>query len=186
MLIKYHSSGYIIVQANADYSQDYFGIDRTTWPLDDVKGELCWLRNVQNTAGAYDSVLGDLQQAKAYLMCCEKEGLNTQLLYCKSTAKGQFVPVSQDVSLSFCGLDYAYPNGDYYSSILNEIIAGKSALAKRWKPRLNQYGLISSMADMVAFRKERRDFVQDLGIDSMVLEKGHFAIFEIYLCIPLV
>ena len=180
MLIRFQSSGYLIVQANTEYSLDYLGVDRTTWPLDEVNGASGWLRNEQNTAEENECVLGDLHQAKDYLTNCKKEGINAVLLYCKSTAKGSIVPVPQHLPLSFCGLDYAYPSGDYYSSILNEVIAGKSALATRWKPRLNQYGLLSSLADAIAFEKERRNFAQELGVDSMVLEKGFFAVFEIY------
>lgn len=182
--MKFQSSGYLIVQVMDSILQDYCGVDRTIWLLGDEKSDLCWLENEQDNAGERDCVLGNLQQAESYLRRCKNEGINVRHLYCKCTAKGKCIPVPQNISLTFCGLDYAYPSGDYYSSVLNEVIAGTSTFAMRWKPRLNPYGLISSEADMNTFIKERAAYAQEYGCDSVVLEKGFFAAFEVYLCAP--
>lgn len=181
--MNFQSAGYLVVQSPD--TADYFGVDRTRWPLCDEE-DGGWLENEQDCADMCDGVLGNLQQAESYQKSCKHAGIHVRLLYCKCTASGNCIPPPGNAALVFCGMDYAYPNGDYYSSVLNEVIGGTSAFAKRWKSKLNAYGLIASESDMDTYIKERTAYAQKLGADSVVLEKGFFSAFSVYLCVPIV
>ena len=172
--MQYQSSGYLVVQSKA--GGRYCGVDRSTGIVPDG---VDWLEQEQYDLD--ECALGSREQAESYRDHCRNAGIETHLLYCRCTAPGTQVPAPPKEQLTFCGWDYAYPNGDYFSALCNEIIAGASALAERWQPRLNAYGLLSSEEDVAAFVRERADFAQTLGRDSMMLEKGFFAVFAVYM-----
>ena len=128
-------------------------------------------------------MLLDKDNAIQYYVNCTENHIPVRLLFCHcgveaSVFTAQGLP--HTLHLKELGYDYAYPSGDYFSSILNEVLYGKSGLAGEWEERLNQYGLLASEADVSAYIERREQQIQESGEDPTCFEKGPFVVFRLF------
>lgn len=177
------NSGFLVTGMPIDVSGNaYFGVDTGVWP-NGITSEA--LENAVEKGYVdltYPVLLGRRDALQYYLDCVEGH-VPARILYCQcSSAKlgGTARKLLHKLQFKELGYDYAYPNGDYFSSILNEAMYGKSKLVKEWAGRLNQYGLLASELDVLAYIKRRMQLEQEYGEHSMILEQGPFSVFHLY------
>ena len=160
----------------------YFGVDTEVWP-NDITPEA--LENEMEKAYmdlTYPVLLNEHDALQYYFNCIEAQ-IPARLLYCQCGREpfdGKAQKLPHKLQLKELGYDYAYPSGDYFSSILNETLYGKSKLPAEWAGRLNQYGLLASQSDATAYIKRRKQLEQEYGEHSMMLEKGNFGVFHLF------
>lgn len=180
ILIK---SGFLVTGTPRDMpGHKYFGVDTDVWP-NGITSEA--LENEVENGYAdltYPVLLSECDALQYYLDCIEGR-IPARLLYCQCSSEafdGTVQKLPHKLHLKELGYDYAYPSGDYFSSILNEAMYGKSKLAEEWGGRLNRYGLLSSESGVFAYIERRKQLEQWYGEHSTILEKGSFSVFHLF------
>ena len=186
--MKYKSNGFLVVSPSKTINGiSYCGVDTDVWPADE------WLFSDPNSPRHEYSVIDyekvfllDMGSAAKYYEYCLSKGIHARLLYCESTTEGTFYEKNSFFDsldkVLLLGYDYAYPNGDYYSAILNDIIYRDLDFSRKWKPQLNKNGLFSSFEVVSSFSKdrERTSILANNGSPYPVYELGQFSVFRIY------
>ena len=186
--MKYKSNGFIVVGTSITINGiSYCGIDTDAWPAD------LWafseLAKQQYKIFATDCekvFLLDMKSAVKYYEYCCSNRIPARLLYCESTAEGtRYETTSFFAGLEcahFLGYDYAYPNGDYYSAIANDVIYRELDFSNKWKVQLNQYGLFTSFETIssFAYNRDRASFLANKGGPYPVFELGQFSILRVF------
>lgn len=186
--MKYKSNGFLVVGPSITINDiSYCGVDTGVWPAD------VWPFSESTNQRYEDSVIDfekvfllDMESAVKYHRCCCEKGIPARLLYCESATEGTLYETTSSFAILekslFLGYDYAYPNGDYYSAIVNDIIYRNLAFSNRWKPLLNKHGLFSSLETISAFSKdrERTSILANKDSPYPVYELGQFSIFRIF------
>lgn len=186
--MEYKSNGFLVAGAVITINGiSYCGVDTNVWPAD-----ICSFSELTNpwwedSAIDYEKVLLlDMENAvKYYAHCCSK-GIPARLLYCESTTEGTFYEITPCTTglekALFLGYDYAYPNGDYYSAVLNDIIYRNLDFSNKWRPHLNKYGLFPSFETVCSFSEDREctSILANRVSSYPVYELGSFSIFRIF------
>lgn len=176
--------GYLVTEGPAIINNiDYYGMDTNAWPIgiSPLEG---WVPDICDKALADLSfpLLLDYYTALRYYTMCKRTGIIPRLLYCVAIANHcESVNLERLNSLpcSFLGFDYAYPSGDYYSAIANDIIYEKGCLSSQWNMYLNRYGLFSEEETIRAFAKSRTTLLRN-GACNKAVESGIFTIFAVF------
>lgn len=180
MIIK---SGFLVTGMPVNIAgRDYCGVDTGAWP-EGISAEALRDEAEKGYINLSCPVLLDEDNAISYYVNCTESHIPARLLFCQCSGEASGFPAQSlphTLRLKELGYDYAYPSGDYFSSILNEVLYGKSKLAVEWGERLNQYGLLASEADVSAYIKRREQQIQESGEDPTCFEKGSFAVFRLF------
>ena len=186
--MKYKSNGFVVVgPATTIKGISYHGIDTDIWPADVWAFSESAKQRYEDSVIDYDKVfLLDMKSADKYYEWCCSNGIPARLLYCESPAEGTFY---ETTSFSACleravflGYDYAYPNGDYYSAVANDVIHRDSDFANEWKALLNSHGLFPSYETIssFAYNRDRASFLANKGGPYPVFELGQFSILRVF------
>lgn len=160
----------------------YYGVNTGVWP-NGITSEALKDEVEKGYVDLTYPVLVDKENAVQYYANCIKSLISVRLLFCQCSSEisGCIVEKpSHTFHFKQLGFDYAYPSGDYFSSILNEVLYGKSKLAVEWGERLNQYGLLASEDDVLAYIKRRKQFIQECEEYPTLYEKGPFSVFRLF------
>lgn len=186
--MKYKSNGFIVVGSSITINGiSYCGIDTDVWPADIRSfSELAKLQ-CENCVADYEQVfLLDMKSAVQYYECCCLNGIPARLLYCESATEGTFYETTSFCTslerAHFLGYDYAYPNGDYYSAIVNDVIYRELDFSSKWKAQLNKHGLFPSFETVSSFAngRDRALLLANKDRSAPVFELGQFSIFRIF------
>lgn len=185
--MEYKSNGFLVVGTSKKINGiSYCGIDTDVWPAG-----VCSFSGPSNQLYANLSIdyqkvfLLDRESADKYYEYCRTIKIPVRLLYCESTTEGTFYETTPFFTslekARFLGYDYAYPSGDYYSAVVNDIIYRDSDFSNKWKPLLNKYGLFSSLEVISSFSVDRERIMTQANESSPypVYELGEFSIFRI-------
>ena len=182
--MKYTAKGFLVTCAPFKIKDKiYHGVDTQAWPIG-----FCFANDLvenlyeESFADLSFPFLVDYDSALAYAEKCRANGIMTRLLYCEvlSQCGSKKQPNwGNSAAASFLGYDYAYPSGDYFSVILNELLYPETNYAFHWKAQLNQYGLVPSLEVMHSLVKERTSLMNQSD-GSLLHEKGNFVLYRIF------
>lgn len=176
-------NGFLVTGMPVDRpGRQYCGVDTGAWPMG-ISAEALRDEAEKGYINLSCPVLLDEDNAISYYVNCIESHIPARLLFCQCSGEASGFPAQSlphTLRLKLLGYDYAYPSGDYFSSILNEVLYGKSGLAGEWEERLNQYGLLASEADVSAYIKRREQLVQECGEEAAFFEKGTFSVFRLF------
>ena len=175
------ATGYLVTESPVFLqNKPYFGVDTNAWPLDiPFSSPLIAAIYEMSYLDLSYPFLVDYETAKHYAQTCMDLGINIRLLYCKTQTDCPLMTIPSfpnEQGVRFLGYDYAFPSGDYYSSILNDLIYRDNALSRKWNTCLNKFGLFQEKTKVNNFICDRQAFL-DNGI---LYEKGVFSVFEVY------
>lgn len=182
--MEYYTTGYLVTEGPTIINNiDYHGVDTNPWPIGiDLLEE--WVPAICNKALRDLSfpLLLDFHTALRYHTMCSKQGILPRLLYCvviPDRCEPEDMEQISSLPCTFLGFDYAYPSGDYYSAVANDIIYEKGHLRSQWKKHLNGYGLFSEIEQIRAFAKTRNALLRDRAYTN-IIESGSFAIYGVF------
>ena len=186
--MKILSNGFLVVGDSITVNGIFYcGIDTDVWPADILPFS-------GSAKQRYDDAVTDCQKVflldrdnavKYYEYCCSRD-IAVRLLYCESFTEGTLYETeacSDGVKNAvFLGYDYAFPSGDYYSSVVNDVIYMNLDFSNRWKPQLNRYGLFPSFESVCSFSEDRKEVSvrANEGSPYPVYEPGYFSIFRVF------
>lgn len=172
---------------NTVNNYQYRGVDNDVWPVE-VKRENNSLLSCihENLIDMTDRpFLIDLQTLQAYLQAAKLQPVRT--LYCEaeSPEKAHYSQILHNkyaVKEFFLGYDYAWPNGDYYSAVLNDLIYRNIPSLEEHASRLNLHGLFQTEQQVTVFAEARKKLAMGLGKEDAIklLEGGTFCKFKIF------
>ena len=142
----------------SEYFEPYYdeNIDKTFFNL----GDHTWI-----------AACNDMNYIYKYIKEAEKQNIKYRLLLCETDLPyPRFV--CPDFEKTFLGYDYAYPSGDNYSAVYNEIPYVFPQF------QLNQYGLFQTREEIEKYIAERERF--KLTHPPLTLEGGEFVIFRLH------
>lgn len=181
------AKGFLIVEEPISKNGiNYYGVNTNAWPIGtDFSSEV--IANICEASYLYLDfpLLADFDSALHYYRSCEQIGIKPRMLFCEALIDRPLknLPQFENPHVgTFLGFDYAYPSGDYYSAIVNDIINRDISLPTRWKHHLNRFGLLPTEDELLLFVKERalavkEDEEHDQGI---LFEKGNFVEFRVF------
>ena len=185
--MKCISNGFLVVGATKNINGiSYCGVDTDVWPAETCPFSESTNQRYEDSFIEHTKVfLLDMESANKYFEYCCSLGIPARLLYCESNTEGTFyesTPFGPGFEKAiFLGYDYAYPNGDYYSAILYDIIYRNLDFSNKWRPLLNKHGLFPSFETILSFSKDREriSILENKGSPYPVYELGQFCIFRI-------
>ncbi|MBP5433043.1 hypothetical protein [Ruminococcus sp.] len=142
----------------SEYFEPYYdeNIDKIYWNSDDTT----WI-----------AACNEMNYIYNYVKEAEKRNIKYRLLLCETD-----VPYPRfdcpEFKKTFLGYDYAYPSGDNYSAVYNEIPYVFHQF------QLNQYGLFQTREEIEKYIAERERF--KLTQPPLTLEVGEFVIFKLH------
>lgn len=163
----------------------YHGVDTNAWPVgtcfsQKTATDLCELSNIDLSY----PLLIDFNSAVQYYAECERQQKNVRLLYCEVSGCNSSMSLPNYYNHSdrfFLGFDYAYPSGDYYSAVANDVIFRNGSLSSKWRQHLNEYGLFQNAEQVQSFAQDRLAFLHNKSIDEhYYIERGNFSVFCIF------
>ena len=113
----------------------------------------------------------DMNYINKYIKEAEKQSIKYRLLLCETDLSYPRFDCP-DFKKTFLGYDYAYPSGDNYSAVYNEIPYVFPQF------QLNQYGLFQTREEIEKYIAERERF--KLTRPQLTLEAGDFVIFRLH------
>lgn len=182
--MKTSISGYLVTEGPEAISNIcYSGVDTNAWPIGLTHlSELAPEMYEKTYIDSSYPLLIDLPSAIQYCSLCINDGKSPRILYCEVIDKNSTIGIP-DHRVSSCytllGYDYAYPNGDYYSAVANDIIYSKGYLRHKWRKYLNEHGLFSSKDQIQLFVQERTALSNKLA-NTLTIELGNFVIFRVF------
>ena len=182
--MEYTSNGFIVTEGPELVNGiGYYGVDTNVWPIGQTfSSQLATeIKEIAYVDLAFPLLI-DLPSALQYYSECNRLGISPRLLYCETECKNSSVVISEFCNSTYCtflGYDYAYPSGDYYSAVANDIIYRKDEFSIKWKTYINQYGLISSEKLIQLFAIERMEALQK-NPNALSFETGNFVIFRVF------
>ena len=182
--MEYCTTGFLVTGGAKTISDfTYYGVDTDAWPIGDRILETLAPKIYEN---AYSDLsyplLIDFDSATKYCSMCEREGETPRLLYCEAilnSFSGEIPECRAPLLSTFLGYDYAYPSGDYYSALFNDVIWDKGCLTAKWRRQLNRYGLLYSEDQMRMFVQDRIT-VSSRNVGDYAVELGNFVIFRVF------
>lgn len=182
--MRYCANGYLVTEGPTTISGiNYCGVDSNAWPIGLTPLEK-WVPIICEEAlnDLSFPLLLDLGDALRYYAICKNVGKTPHLLYCEvlgDYSEGTIGENRNSPPYVFLGFDYAYPSGDYYSAVANDIIYHKGYFMTKWRHKLNQYGLFSRADQIQAFVKDRKNWL-NRSVHNHVVELGNFVVFRIF------
>lgn len=181
------AKGFIVVNEPIVIKETaYFGVDTGAWPIgtifdSKIATDICEISYLDLGF----PMLIDLASAVRYCHSCEIAGIKPRVLYCEvvvNHSKNDLPQFENPLDSSFLGFDFAYPSGDYYSAVVNDIIYQDRSLPTHWKKHLNEFGLLPTKEELIQFAKERAFFAKKnlLQGRELLFEKGNFVSFCLY------
>lgn len=184
---KYIANGFLVTAPPTSKSYKYLGVDNNSWPAE-VGTQYAALRAVLNGAYAKSEntpILLNIKLTRTYKRICVLSDTPARLLYCEaySDYEGNYDPNLHRqfaIQSNFLGYDLAYPNGDYYSAVLNDLIGRKEPFICQCI--LNENGLIESLSTAFEFALKRKQVQAQLDRigQGFLLEGDTFCIFGVY------
>lgn len=187
----YIANGFLVTAQPAGTGYRYLGVDNDAWPVlvGEPYGALRAALNGAETPDEETPVLLNADMAALYLKLCRASHRTVRLLYCEVTTEhgGSYDPVLHQrfaLESQFLGYDLAYPNGDYFSAVLNDLICREGLFAEQYE--LNQSGLLDSLSAASAFALERKRKKEELDRTGQgnLLEGDEFYVFGVYAVSP--
>lgn len=186
--MKINAKGFLVVSSPIDVNGIFYhGVNTNAWPLgEQFEMELAQSLCELSYCDLSFPLLVDFESALRYSRMCEKATLIPRMLYCEvlTNCTTYNLPHFEKPQNSiFLGYDYAYPSGDYYSAIVNDIIAQGRPLAKQWKKHLNEFGLLPTKDELIEFIRAREALVeqQKENAQGTLCEIGFFVGFRVFL-----
>lgn len=182
--MNYITRGYLVVEAPIYINGiRYCGVDTNAWPIGlEFSSKLAAEIKEHAYGDLSFPLLIDSLSATQYHSACKIHKMKSRMLYCEvlhGDANNEITDCNNFERCTFLGYDYAYPSGDYYSAIANDIIYRRGSLSERWRTHLNQYGLIPSAKEIHLFAQDRFELLQKAECTES-LEKGNFIIFRVF------
>lgn len=167
---------------------NYCGTDFPAWPLDlnecksFTEEERLSLERREYLSTSKSAMLMKYSEYKKYIIECRAVFPGARSLYCETSALYPEIDnglhSSFAVKENFLGFDYAFPAGDYYSSILNDLLYRPYLFEHDIYSKLNIYGLFSSDIDLNNFIKARRK--KEKEMPYLTFEIGDFIKYALY------
>lgn len=164
----------------------YSGVNTNAWPIGtDFDSETAMNICKHSYLSLDFPLLIDFESVLHYRQRCVCAGIKVRMLYCEVLVDHpdcnlpQFDKPQESIYLGF---DYAYPSGDYYSAVANDIIGLHRDFPTYWKNNLNEYGLLPSANHLFRFIQERNIAVKEKERhgQNLFFEKGSFVGFRIF------
>ena len=184
--VNIFSNGFLVTEdlLNVNNS-NYCGVDKNAWPLGTESDILPLAQDKVEESYMNLSAPLLINQADliTYIQTCKEFNIAYRVLYCEVYSK-EF-PLDAKLhdmygkSEHFIGYGYAYPSGDYFSAIWNDVIYSSSSFAIKWKRELNQFGLLPSLHTAILFAKKRNSALSDFQCYkyAVPMEQGFFKFF---------
>lgn len=173
-------SGFLV--CGPEREDGYSGVETNAWPLGECAAFSQKTKEFQNCGVTDQPCLTSSQEAMEYYSECIARQIPCRILYCQvDTGNFQATPFQYPIgenNLRFLGMDYAYPSGSYFSVFANEVKMARTDFHKKWKERLNPFGLLPSQQLLTQFIRERDQ--EEIAGDSLFFEKGCFVTFGVY------
>lgn len=183
-------NGFLVTMQPTDIQPPiYYGVDNQAWPAEFDKTVYPQLSNIADDClTSFETpLLLDADALQSYLELCVCQDIPVRVLYCEvlSTEQQRYDSALHNrfaTPSSLLGYDYAYPNGDYYSAVLNDLITRDLCFRVNFRNRLNPYGLFSLLKDMTEFIAERELMKSFLKPEEKgtLFEEGFFSIFRLF------
>lgn len=164
----------------------YSGVNTDAWPIgtDFDSRKAVNIREFTYQDLAFP-MLVDFDSAVCYYRSCECTGIIPRMLYCEALvnySKSNLPQFDKPQNCTCLGFDYAYPSGDYYSAIANDIICNDRFLQTHWKEHLNKFGLLPTEDKLIQFAKARDNFIREneKSGQELLFEKGNFIGFCVF------
>jgi len=114
----------------------------------------------------------DLDYIYRYIEVSKELGIKYRVLLVKTEIPMPTVEIDKELEMEFLGYDYAYENGDNYSTVYNEILFVFPEF------ELNQNGLFQTKEEIIEYISRREEY--EKTHKPYTLEVGDFTIFEVY------
>ena len=169
----FHANGFMIagkpIMINSIF---YHGVDTDPWPLGEPP--------FPDSSSWVDACFINESSALHYYKTCLEQNVYARMLFCETTAPGtkQIGELSAGYGSIRLGYDFAYTSGDYYSTIVNDIIWRETPLARKYRKELNEYGLFNEEKAVQAFIQDRAEEIKRCN-DKMYYEDDKFDVIRI-------
>ena len=181
------AKGYLVVGQPVQIEGiSYCGVETDAWPIGfQFSSELATNIYEMSFLDMAFPLLVDYDSALHYCCECEREGIEPRILFCEilSTYQPEKAPWFESLPVgSFLGFDYAYPSGDYYSAVANDVIYRANILPTCWKYHLNEFGLFASRDELLQFVEERLRVANACEENNRgcLFEKGTFVGYRVF------
>ncbi len=182
------ASGFLVVSESIIIKgMAYHGVDTDAWPLGTNFTSNVATSILENSyLNLALPVLVDFDSAFHYCLLCKQAGVKPRMLFCEAIMDHSVNSIPSFASppnMTCLGFDYAYPSGDYYSAIVNDIICRNGILPTPWRNHLNEFGLLPTMDELMRFVEERALAAEESEQHGhgMLFEKGDFVCFRVFL-----
>lgn len=182
----------IVIKEKLNLKNEYLGIEGNNWFIDleyekieesqreyfhkyyCANVEMAW--RDQN----YVDCCSDINHIYKYQDICQRNNIDYVTLFCESEKMNPIWENKKDYKIEdkliFLGYDYAYAGGSFYSCVLNDVMSKRIDQFSHVK--LNEYGLISTEEEMVAFIILREELKNKL--EKYTFEEGEFIIYKLW------
>ncbi len=187
--VNIFSNGFLVTEdfLSANNS-NYCGVDKNAWPVG-IESDVLPTAQDRVEASYMDlstPFLIDQRDLLTYVQACKQSNIAYRILYCEAYTRDFLLDKqlhnTYGKSEYFIGCDYAYPSGDYFSAIWNDVICCRSCFADSWKRELNQFELLPNLHTALLFAQDRKralnDFLRFGCAEPM--EQGFFQIFSLF------
>jgi len=181
------AKGFVVVNDSIQINGiNYSGVNTDAWPIgtnfdSEAACNICEMSYLNLEF----PMLVDFESAVQYCRSCEYVGIRPRLLFCEVLINHRVNNLPQFENThkgTFLGFDYAYPSGDYYSVVVNDIICKDKSLLSHWMSQLNEFGLLPTEDKLLQFLDERETLAEEnKHSQEMIFEKGNFVEFALFL-----
>jgi len=157
----------------------YKGIEGNNWYLNEIYPSTIgryFEENIEMAALCtpnWVDVCTDESFIMEYIRLSQANGIDFRILLVETNQNNPQMNLTFGYT-TFLGYDYAYPGGDYYSSVYEDIYLRRLKYFSNIK--LNEYGLFEKKADVEDFVVKRNQLEHTVDND---LEKGNFIVYKL-------
>lgn len=169
----------------------YKGIENNPWPLDRellekhfCESQLEWFDRQTDDLfiGEQGLALIDLETSRRYLKICEIHHQSVDVKYIEVIRNDMIINErlrqQYAVSSKFLGYDVGQCSGDYYSSILADVIARPRLLGNNVYKMLNSNGSLNTTKDANVYLQKRNAMIKQSAINTF--ECGQMDTIAVY------
>jgi hypothetical protein len=174
----YQKNG-IVIQRSQD--SEYKGIDGENWYLNELDShpyfKAYYDKHLDSSWAGNDFIdcCNDWDFIRRYLEYSDDNAISYRLLLCETNRAYPSIVLENKVKLLPLGFDYAYPGGDYYSCLKNDILAHR--IGEFFDIRLNENGLFQHEHEILDFVAQRTKL--ETLYPQGTFEKGDFVIYRL-------
>ncbi len=177
MVLSMYKENGVIFQRKSN--RLYQGVDGDNWYLNSLFPEIfksffeehidlsCWEEN-------FVDVCNNPQYISDYIRVSKDKLIDYRIVLCCTEKDLPEILSVQWKEKKFIGYDYAYPGGDYYSAVFNELHFNRYKEYENIE--LNEFGLLGNEQELNKYLSIRKK-LEDSGCD---LEKGDFLIYKLF------